>query len=187
MKRTAILAIIAILSLVLLASCATPKTEAVPEPQAVEIEPAPQPTPEPEPEPEPEPTPEPEPEPEPEVELWTVGETGPNGGLVFKVGKSYLEAAEPIYEIPSYDDAVILCEELSSEKGILYRLPSMEELSAIYDQLVTTGISEADWTYYWSCEESADGTVKILNFDTGFEGSFYRDMDFVSAIPVTEI
>jgi hypothetical protein len=32
-----------------------------------------------------------------------------------------------------------------------------------------------------------DGSVGVMNFDTGFEGRFYRDMDFVSIIPVRNL
>ena len=35
--------------------------------------------------------------------------------------------------------------------------------------------------------EIDEDSVMILNFDTGFEGKFYRDMDFISVIPVREL
>ncbi len=174
----------------LLASCATPQIQEL-EPVVIEeeqAEPTPQPQPQPEPEPVPEPEPEPIPEPEPEPEVvWTIGEAGPNGGLVFQCDGVYLEIGEPMYETPSYEDALSWCQELTESSGITYRLPTLSELDAIYNQLVLTELAELDWTYYWSCEETEDGSVMILNFDTGFEGKFYKDMDFLSAIPVTEL
>ena len=187
MKRKAFV-VFTILAILLFASCTTSKLEQSPEPTILEPAPEPTPAPEPEPVPEPEPIPEPEVQPEPiEAPRWTVGETGPNGGIVFVSDSLYLEAFEPVYEVPSYDEALLLCADLSSQMGIVYRLPTLEELKSYYEELVITEISDVDWTYYWSSDESDDTTVMILNFDTGFEGSFYRDMDFVSVILVTEI
>lgn len=189
MRRIAI-AVFTVIAILILASCATSKTELVPEAMSHDSEPlSPVPVPQPEPTPEPEPAPQPEVQPKQteETPRWTAGETGPNGGLVFANGETYLEAFEPVYEIQSYDEALRLCSDLSSGMGIVFRLPTLQELKSYYEQLVITEISDADWTYYWSCNESEDGTVMILNFDTGFEGSFYKDMDFVSVIFVTEI
>lgn len=184
MRRKAIAMLVSLIALLLLASCAT--TDLVPEAMShvtdVNVLPAPAPAPEPAPEPEPEPTPEPEPEP-----AWEVGQIGPHGGLVFRCGSLFLEAADPIYEAPSYDDALKLCAQLSELNSVEFRLPTLSELKEYYDQLVVSEISDVDWTYYWSCDELDDGTVMIMNFDTGFEGKFYKDMDFVSLIPVTEI
>ena len=181
MKTKAMLLIAILMSIVLLASCRTLDENLAPEEAPLPSEIAPSPAPEPEPEPEPVPEPVVEPTPEAEPALWEIGQSGPDGGLVFSCANRYLEAAEPIYDTPSYDDAVLLCQKMS------FRLPTLEELRCLYEQLVLTEISDADWTYYWSCDEADEGTVMILNFDTGFEGRFYKDMDFVSAIPVKEI
>ena len=162
-----------------------------PEPQPEPApEPAPEPTPEPAPAPEPETQPEPEPQPEPTQEpetepvepavVWSVGDIGPDGGLVFECDGLFLEVGEPVYEAGEYDDARALAVEP-------WRLPSLVELEAIYLQLVETGLTDIDLTYFWSCEEMDDGSVGVMNFDTGFEGKFYSDMDFVSLIPVKEL
>ncbi len=188
MKRVAIIALSA-LAVLILASCATTGETLIPEeiPPETEIAPAPEPVPVPIPEPEPEPVPQPEPEPEPEQVQWTVGETGPNGGLVFSCDGRFLETAEPFYDTPSFDEAKRLCEQLSVEKGIAFRLPTLDELNAIYEQLFMAELLDVDWTYYWSGDSAGDDAVMILNFDTGFEASFYKDMDFVGAIPVTDL
>lgn len=112
---------------------------------------------------------------------WKSGEIGPDGGLVFECGPLTLETSQVLYETAYYDQAKKQIE------GLGFRLPTLEELKALYEQLVLTEISDLEWTYYWSCDESADGNVMIMNFDTGFEGKFYKDMDFVSAIGVKEI
>ena len=198
MRKAVLVTILSLLMLVLLASCQTtvtePKEEA-PEPSVIQPEPSPAPAPEPEPQPEPEPTPEPEPEPQPEPTpepepqpepspapepAWTIGETGPDGGLVFECGGLFLETAEPVYEAGPYDEAKANIEEP-------YRLPTLDELKALFTELVEPGLLDIDWTYYWSSTEVDESSVMILNFDTGFEGKFYRDMDFVSVIPVKEI
>lgn len=112
---------------------------------------------------------------------WKRGEIGPDGGLVFECGPLTLEISQALYETSSYEQAKKQIEEMG------FRLPTIDELKALYEQLVLTEISDLEWTYYWSCDESADGNVLILNFDTGFEGKFYKDMDFVSAIGVKEV
>ena len=163
----------------LLASCATVKQEPTPEPVVIEqIEKIEQ---------EPAREPEIQQEPEPVQVLWEPGQTGPNGGLVITCGQTVLETADSIYETASFEDAVAQIDNLCKDSGVSYRLPTIDELKSIYEQLVVTELSDVELTYYWSSNESEDGTVSILNFDTGFEGKFYKDMDFVSLIPVTEI
>ncbi len=91
-----------------------------------------------------------------------------------------MEVGEPVYEVGPYDTAKAALEEP-------WRIPGLEELEAIYLQLVDTGLWGIDLTYFWSCDEMSDGSVGVMNFDTGFEGRFYRDMDFVSLIPVRDL
>lgn len=124
---------------------------------------------------------------EPEV-VWTVGETGPNGGLVFECEGRYLEMAEPFYEVSNFDASIALVAELAAESGVMYRLPTIVELTNLYDQLVLSGINEdIEWTYYWSSEEVDEASAKVMNFDTGFEGQFYKSLDFLGVIPVVEL
>ena len=168
-RKTAALLSIALIIL-LLASCATSKTEIVSEPV---VEPAI------------EAAPEVPPAAEPAVEKapskWKSGDIGPDGGLVFECNSMSFETSQAIYDCPSYDQAKKQIE------GLGFRLPTLEELKALYEQLVLTEKSDYEWTYYWSCDEFNDGNVMILNFDTGFEGKFYKDLDFVSAIGVKEV
>lgn len=184
----------AVMMLVLMASCRTtaeikaqdvPVTELRPEPAPEPApEPQPEPAPEPEPEPQPEPAPEPQPEPQPEPAepsaRWSSGDIGPDGNPVFGCDGSFLEVGEPVYETGSYDDAKAALEEP-------WRIPSLAELEELYAQLVETGLWDIDLTYFWSCDEMEDGSVGVMNFDTGFKGRFYRDMDFVSLIPVKDL
>ena len=121
-----------------------------------------------------------------ETLAWQIGEAGPYGNPVFECEGRYLEISQPMYEAESYDSALEYCAELSSDEAS-YRLPTIAELISIYTQLLESELVELDYTYYWSSEENEDGTVKIMNFDTGFEGSFFRDMDFVSVIAVTQL
>ena len=192
MKAKTILLILSLLLLSVFVSCKT--AEIVLEP-VEEIEMQPQTAPEEQPEevviPEEEPREEvpqviPEDTEVQEVPSWKIGEIGPYGNPVFECEGRYLEISEPLYEVQSYESAEEYCKELSSEE-LSYRLPTVAELAGILQQLVEKELVELDYTYYWSSEENEDGTVKILNFDTGFEGSFYKDMDFVSVIAVTEL
>ena len=170
MKRKTAALLSIVLIILLLASCATSKTEIVSEPV---VDPAV------------ESAPEVPPAAEPAIEKapskWKSGDIGPDGGLVFESGNLSLETSQAIYDCASYDQAKKQIE------GLGFRLPTLEELKALYEQLVLTEKSDFDWTYYWSCDEFNDGNVMILNFDTGFEGKFYKDMDFVSAIGVKEV
>ena len=182
MKRIVCVTMTALLMLALLASCRTtvPKTE--PEPTEAEVvipdpEPAPQPEPEPEPQPEPEPEP---PAPEPTAPARKTGDIGPGGGIVFECSGLFLETGEPIYEAGAFDEAKALVPEP-------YRLPEIGELVNLFWDLVEPGLLDIDWTYYWSCTEVDEDSVMVMNFDTGFEGRFYKDMDFVSIIPVREL
>ena len=174
-RKTATLLSIALIVL-LLASCATSKTEIVSEPvvepaiEAAETAEA---------------APEVPPAAEPAVEKapskWKSGDIGPDGGFVFECNSMSFETSQAIYDCASYDQAKKQIE------GLGFRLPTLEELKALYEQLVLTEKSDYEWTYYWSCDEFNDGNVMILNFDTGFEGKFYKDIDFVSAIGVKEV
>lgn len=112
--------------------------------------------------------------------LWAIGDIGPNEGLVFECKSLFLEIGEPKYEVSSYEEAQKSC-----ENG--YRLPTVNELFSIYEQLFETELAELEWTYYWSCETIGEDSARVVNFDTGFEGSFYKDLDFISVIPVLEI
>ena len=204
----AITVLIAVSMLVLMASCRTtvgikepgvPVTELQPEPSPAPVtdpEPAPQPEPTPEPAPEPSPEPAPAPQPEPALQpetmpehkpepaespaRWSSGDIGPDGGLVFEWDGALMEVGEPVYEAGEYDDVKAGLEEP-------WRIPSLIELESIYAQLVETGLWSIDLTYFWSSDEMEDGSVGVMNFDTGFEGRFYRDMDFVSLIPVKDL
>lgn len=121
--------------------------------------------------------------------FWEIGQVGPFGGLVFQHDGKCYEIAQPLYEAGSYENAADYCKGLTPDIAFAneYRLPTVDELLAIYDQLVMTELSELDWTYYWSCEETDETSAKVVNFDTGFEGKFYKNMDFVSALAVCEL
>ena len=137
-----------------------------------------------------EPVVEPEPEPEPVVQKpsYTVGQTGPNGGLVFECEGRFLEIGKPVYGVSYFAEAMSCLSDTNKETGLMYRVPTIKELLAIYTQLVETWIAEdLELTYYWSCEEFDSLSVKVMNFDTGFEGVFYKEMDFLSVIPVVEL
>jgi hypothetical protein len=170
-----------------------PAPDPVPAPQP---EPAPAPEPVPEETPgeqvpgdvpgsEPSPTPAPAPSPAPSIQHKD-GDIGPNGGIIFMYEGKPIETGSPVYAAGSYTEAVSYCIVLSSNMKSVFRLPSVKELAAIYNQLFLTGLLSVEPTYYWSGETDGD-SAKVLNFDTGFEGSFYTFLDFISFIPVAEL
>ncbi len=123
-----------------------------------------------------------------ETPAYSIGDLGPNGGLVFECDGQFFEIHEPFYEVKSYEDAIACCEALASETGVPYHLPSIKELEAIYEQLMLSGLAEdVDWTYYWSIDQADEGSAYIMNFDTGFTGVFYKSMDFISVLPTVAI
>ena len=204
MKRPLFLLIEALVSILLLISCATEPTQKISEPlppSAISVIPSTEQVPVVDPTPEApastatDQTPDVDPyneaptptdsEPIPAVDL--IGQTGPNDGPIFQSDALFLEVGPVIGSLLSFDDAISWCNELTASTGISYRIPTIAELQAIYNQLVLTGISTFDWGYFWSSDETEDGLVRILNFDTGFEGKFYKTMDFLGVIPVTEI
>lgn len=204
MKRPLFLLIEAFVSILLLISCATEPTQKMSEPlppSAIAVIPSAEQVPAVDPAPEApastatDQTPDVDPyneaptptdsEPIPAVDL--IGQTGPNDGPIFQSDALFLEVGPVIGSLLSFDDAISWCNELTASTGISYRIPTIAELQAIYNQLVLTGISTFDWGYFWSSDETEDGLVRILNFDTGFEGKFYKTMDFLGVIPVTEI
>ena len=189
-----------------------PSPEPVSQPQP-ETEPAPEPEPEPqvapepevqqeedamlppgaelppgtEPMPEPAPMPMPQPEPQPVTEE-KIGKTGPHGGIIFKGENGYLETGIPVETVSSYIEAFLYCANLNPANPTEYRLPSIGELSAIYSQLIETGLYHPGVEYAWSSSEYITGTTqKAMNLETGFTGSFYTDSTFVGVIPVTEM
>lgn len=184
MKRKTAVLLSIVLLILLLSSCATSKVEAVAVPASEPSKPEAESSAQPEAgqkEPEQPSQVVPEVATQKAPSKWKTGDIGPDGGLVFECGPLTLETSQVLYETASYDQAKKQIEEMG------FRLPTIDELKALYEQLVLTEISDLEWTYYWSCDESADGNVMIMNFDTGFEGKFYKDMDFVSAIGVKEV
>lgn len=167
-RRTniAVALVLAVMLLALSASCRT--TAEIAEPGI------------PESGPESSPAPVPDPEPVTPAASWNIGDRGPDGGIVFECKESFIEAGEPVYEAGPYDEAVALVAEP-------WRIPDTAELQAMYTQLVESGLWDIGLDYFWSCDEMDDGSVAVMNFDTGFTGRFYRDMDFVGLIPVKDL
>ena len=140
-----------------------------------------------EPMPEPVPGPMPQPEPQPVMEE-KIGKTGPHGGIIFKGENGYLETGIPVETVSSYIEAFLYCANLNPVNPTEYRLPSIGELSAIYSQLIETGLYHPGVEYAWSSSDYITGTTqKAMNLETGFTGSFYTDSTFVGVIPVTEM
>lgn len=165
-----------------------PTAEPVPEP-APEIEPQeqlPESGSEPAPPSDPAPAPSPVPEPTP-TPLYQTGQKGPNGGIVFSCEGKYLETGVPYYFAPSFWGAEAYCAEISQDRKVSYRLPTVAELHAIYNELVITDILDVELTYYWSGNQQDSISAIVINFDTGFIGTFYLNNDFVNVLPVTEL
>ncbi|MBQ6672859.1 MAG: hypothetical protein IJM73_06530 [Spirochaetales bacterium] len=140
-----------------------------------------------EPVPEPAPMPMPQPEPQPVMEE-KIGKTGPHGGIIFKGENGYLETGIPVDTVSSYIEALVYCANLNPDNPTEYRIPYIGELSAIYSQLIETGLYHPGVEYAWSSSEYITGTTqKAMNLETGFTGSFYTDSTFVGVIPVTEM
>lgn len=123
--------------------------------------------------------------------LMKPGTAGQAGGVVFNCKETNLEEFVIDTDGMGYLEALTIAQNCTvitnngSYSG--WRLPSVEELLAIYSQLFETGIAEFEETYYWAASVEGSETAPVVYFGTGFETEFYKDMDFVGLIVVRDV
>lgn len=119
------------------------------------------------------------------------GTAGQAGGVVFTYEGANLEEFVVDTDGMSYEEALTISQNCtmitSNESYSGWRLPSVDELLAIYTQLFETGLVEFEETYYWAASTKDSDTAPVVYFGTGFETDFYNDMDFVGLIVVRDI
>lgn len=119
------------------------------------------------------------------------GTAGQAGGVVFTYEGANLEEFVVDTDGMSYEEALTISQNCtmitSNESYSGWRLPSVDELLAIYTQLFETGLVEFEETYYWAASTKDSDTAPVVYFGTGFETDFYKDMDFVGLIVVRDI
>lgn len=119
------------------------------------------------------------------------GTAGQAGGVVFTYEGANLEEFVVDTDGMSYEEALTISQNCtmitSNESYSGWRLPSVDELLAIYTQLFETGLVEFEETYYWAASTKDSDTAPVIYFGTGFETDFYKDMDFVGLIVVRDI
>lgn len=119
------------------------------------------------------------------------GTTGRAGGVVFNCNGTNLEEFVIDTDGMSYEEALTISQNCTmitnNESYSGWRLPSVDELLAIYTQLFETGLVEFEETYYWAASTKDSDTAPVVYFGTGFETDFYKDMDFVGLIVVRDI
>lgn len=119
------------------------------------------------------------------------GTAGQAGGVVFTYEGANLEEFVVDTDGMSYEEALTISQNCTmitnNESYSGWRLPSIDELLAIYSQLFETGLVEFEETYYWAASTKDSDTAPVVYFGTGFETDFYKDMDFVGLIVVRDI
>ena len=119
------------------------------------------------------------------------GTTGQAGGVVFNCNGTNLEEFVIDTDGMGYLEALTIAQNCimitNNESYSGWRLPSVNELLAIYSQLFETGIVEFEETYYWAVSVEGSDTAPVVYFGTGFETEFYKDMDSVGLIVVRDI
>lgn len=119
------------------------------------------------------------------------GTAGQAGGVVFTYEGANLEEFVVDTDGMSYEEALTISQNCTmitnNESYSRWRLPSVDELLAIYSQLFETGLVEFEETYYWAASTKDSDTAPVVYFGTGFETDFYKDMDFVGLIVVRDI
>lgn len=119
------------------------------------------------------------------------GTAGQAGGVVFTYEGANLEEFVVDTDGMSYEEALTISQNCTmitnNESYSSWRLPSVDELLAIYSQLFETGLVEFEETYYWAASTKDSDTAPVVYFGTGFETDFYKDMDFVGLIVVRDI
>lgn len=119
------------------------------------------------------------------------GTAGQAGGVVFTYEGANLEEFVVDTDGMSYEEALTISQNCTmitnNESYSVWRLPSVDELLAIYSQLFETGLVEFEETYYWAASTKDSDTAPVVYFGTGFETDFYKYMDFVGLIVVRDI
>jgi flagellar biosynthesis GTPase FlhF len=111
--------------------------------------------------------------------IYAIGETGPAGGIIFydKGAKSdgwrYLEAAPASSEFEGrWNEAVENCKRMNINGIGGWRLPTVNELNYMYENLAQKGLGSFSKEYlettYWSSSVS-DGYVSSMDLDRGGE------------------
>jgi len=94
--------------------------------------------------------------------------------LTFEFEGETIEVAKKDFPKPmNWDDAKKACENL----GNGWRLPSIEELKAMYEQLHKQGKGNFQNTWYWSSSQDNSGDAFFVNFYFGYDCSLYNRFD----------
>ncbi len=124
-------------------------------------------------------------------DLIEPGTSGQAGGVIFNCNGTNLEEFVIDTDGMGYTEALTIsqnCTMITNNEAYSgWRLPSIEELLAMYSQLFETGLVEFEETYYWAASTEDSDTAPVVYFGTGFETEFYKDMDFVGLIVVRDI
>lgn len=125
------------------------------------------------------------------IYTMSAGEAGPSGGTVFNNAGKSLEAFVLDVDGKTYEEALTMAQNFAiiTKTNVFsgWRLPTKDELLAIYHQLFETYLAEFEETYYWAGAPQDSQSAPVLYFGTGFESDFYKDMDFVGVMVVREL
>jgi hypothetical protein len=126
------------------------------------------------------PAPQPAPRPEP-VSAAKTGDTGPSGGIVLVVGSRFLICKSQILEVApantefaaNWNDAKSRCATLKVNGIGGWRLPTKNELNAMYTKLHKKGLGGfSSKRYYWSSSENDALVAWRRSFGNGGQDSY---------------
>lgn len=109
----------------------------------------------------------------PNTGSYSIGSTGPAGGIVFYVDSSGLhglEAQRADYgSLVDWNTALTV----AGSYGTGWRLPDLNELSLLYEQRNTVGgFNTYSSSYYWSSHKATVASARLISFYNGSEFEF---------------
>jgi len=95
--------------------------------------------------------------------------------LTFKFEGQTIEVAKKDFPNEmNWWDAMAACQNLLPFQGNGWRLPSIEELKAMYEQLHTKGKGNFQNKWYWSSLEINSENAWYFNFESGEASNYYE-------------
>jgi hypothetical protein len=121
--------------------------------------------------------------------IYKVGDTGPGGGIIFFAENGrYLECS-PSLGRSAWDAAKDTVKNYRGGRKSDWRLPSMNELNLMYNNLRLQGLGSFNLDRFWSSEQDADNAdnARNVNFLDGAPGSARKTFTYsVRAVRIFE-
>jgi hypothetical protein len=109
------------------------------------------------------------------VKEYVIGDTGLGGGIVFHLegNAGGMEISRPL-SAGTWEEAKVTAENYRGGGYRDWRLPSLDELYLVYDNLHKSGVNDLGTDFYWSSTPSYDNNANALGLGFG-SGNTYDD------------